>query len=241
MTEREQSSRLRGCTGTMRDQVASPMAKNWLKHAARMALASSVGLAAGVLADVPADLLVDILAGGVSSDERSDDSRRLMAKLARDERPSVRAAVAEAVSASPEWSEGTLTLLRTLTSDAEPGVRAAATAAFVATVERIPPLPRLELTANWATSEQTAHRVTAARSLAGRSPLPAADLVLSHLIADPVPAVRRAAVDSASVRFELVPDVLREIVEPAIQDPSPAVRSRARRAFVSASRSDMAV
>jgi HEAT repeat protein len=217
------------------------MAKNWLKHVARMAFASSVGLAAGVLADVPPELLIDILASRDSSDKQSDESNKLMATLARDGGPAVRAAVAEAVSANPEWNEDTLTLLRTLTSDREPGVRAAATAAFVATVEQIPPLPRLELTASWATSEHTSHRITAARSLAGRSPLPAADLVLSHLVADPVPAVRRAAVDAASARFAMVPGVLCEIVEPAIQDSSPSVRSRARRAYISASRGTVVV
>lgn len=212
------------------------MAKYWLKQAARVAIASSVGLAAGVLANVPPEILVDILSSRDSTGEQRDESSRLMATLARDSRPTVRAAVAEAVSARPEWDEGTLTLLRVLTSDEEPSVRAAATAAFIATVEQIPPLPRLELTASWAISEQTAHRMAAAYSLAGRSPLPAADLVLNHLVADHVPAVRRAAVDAARVRFAWVPDVLCGIIEPALQDTSPSVRSSARKAYVSASR-----
>lgn len=207
------------------------MRQSLLSYLASLALASGLGLVPGDLDGMTPD---DAAVGEEPDDLGSERRQRLLSALAQDDRPRVRESLAEYLGGHGDWSSTTVELLDLLVGDVESTVRSAAVLAFAVMAEGAPILDRLEVTATWATSPEPWHRVAAAQSLAGRAPVPAADLMLSYLASDARAMVRRAALAAAGSRFVLSPATVREIAGPALHDRSRSVRVLARRPYATA-------
>jgi HEAT repeat protein len=157
------------------------------------------------LLEIPAQVIEELVSGPL--DPRDEPLLRL---LARDPRPSVRRAVADAAPAI-----GATRVLRDLTSDPAPPVRETAASALARIVQGDP--DRLRIVESYAASPRPGERYAAARVLAGSKD----QAILAHLVRDPDPAVRRAALEAGPPR--------EAIIDAAAYDPDRRVRRLARR------------
>jgi HEAT repeat protein len=202
-----------------------------LDYLVSVTLASGLGLAAPGLEHIPESVVEEVLADAEEADWDTEDRLKLLQILSLDERPRVREAVARVLAAAPDPGARALGLLRALATDHVAAVRQAAAAALSESFTQLPPLQRLEVACEWAVADEPNVRLAMAHALATAHAIPAADLVLTHLVYDPVHQIRMAALRAASLRFELDAPTLRAVAEPVLHDPDRRVREAARRAF----------
>ncbi|RYZ02858.1 MAG: hypothetical protein EOO73_30200 [Myxococcales bacterium] len=187
---------------------------------------------AASLRDVPTEVLCDLIDDAESTEPTGLTRVRLLAALAADQRPTVRAEVAAAMgslwpSAGAEAAEE----LRRLARDVSDSVRVSAAVGLARAIERASAPERIDLVCTWALSTDRDERLALARALTWSTPVFVADLVLEQLAADESTAVRAAALAAVAKHFHEDSSVYVRIVSTCVDDADVNVQRLARALF----------
>lgn len=207
-------------------------AQSILKYLAVVALGSSTNMAdpGSSLLEVPADVLGEVVDGVDEGGWQTSDRRRVLELLAQDPRPAVRVRVARKAGALGD-AAGTdaAQLLRVLARDDSLDVRAAAVAGLGRLLERLSPLDRIGVVAEWTMSDVVEERATIAAALRAQTPVFVTELAIEQLAADSSDTVRRFAVEAAARHLEEDRRAYARVLAQLAADPAGPVRSTALR------------
>ena len=209
-----------------------------LKHLAAAAIALSAGCydPAEDLARIPSKVLDEVVDDIEDAEWERGDRLRLLTLLSHDRRVAVRARVAQHAAGLWSDSQGEIeSLLQRLAADEAHTVRDAAANSFEQVLSQAPPVDRIRLVAEWATSEVRGQRRALARALRASTPVFIGDLAIEQLIRDASPAVRAYAAQALASHFEEDPRGYRQLAIELAADPVRRIRRGARRVLDRAS------
>jgi hypothetical protein len=203
--------------------AANPL--QWFKRAAATSMVLMGGTGAAVIAPQVLDELIEAAERLARSDK---DCVRVLRTLARDERPAVRALVAEAAGTlSPEGAPAAIHLLRELARDPPSHVRGSVALGVARRIARASPAERIELVCEWALSRDACERAAIARALVCPTPVLVTDLVVQQLAQDESAEVRTLALEAAAAHAHQDPTAYRRIAIERLDDPAAEVRRAA--------------
>jgi HEAT repeat protein len=199
-------------------------------HAAMRMTALSLVLtastaSAAALRDLPTEVLCELIDEAEATESGHPQKARVLSLLHADERPTVRAQVAEAMgSLWPDAGPSAAAELRRLSRDQSDSVRISAAVGLARAIERATAPERIDLVCSWALSSDPDERLALARALTWATPVFVADLVLQQLAHDEIATVRAAALAAVARHFHENSAVYTDIVSQCESDSDESVR-----------------
>lgn len=192
-------------------------------------LLSAGSAGAASLRDLPTEVLCELIDDAEAADPGQPERTRIFSVLTADERPAVRAQVAEAMgSLWPGPGVGATDELRRLARDTSDNVRVSAAVGLARAIERASAPERIDLVCTWALSAHIDERLALARALTWSTPVFVADLVLEQLATDESAAVRAAALVAVAKHFHENSSAYADIVGRCLDDTDVNVQRLAR-------------
>jgi HEAT repeat protein len=199
-------------------------------HAAMRMTALSLVLtastaSAAALYDLPTEVLCELIDEADATESGHPQKARVLSLLHADQRPTVRAQVAEAMgSLWPNAGPSAAAELRRLSRDQSDSVRISAAVGLARAIERATAPERIDLVCSWALSSDADERLALARALTWATPVFVADLVLQQLAQDETATVRAAALAAVARHFHENSAVYTDIVSQCESDADESVR-----------------
>jgi HEAT repeat protein len=199
-------------------------------HAAMRMTALSLVLtastaSAAALYDLPTEVLCELIDEADATESGHPQKARVLSLLHADQRPTVRAQVAEAMgSLWPNAGPSAAAELRRLSRDQSDSVRISAAVGLARAIERATAPERIDLVCSWALSSDADERLALARALTWATPVFVADLVLQQLAQDETATVRAAALAAVARHFHENSAVYTDIVSQCERDADESVR-----------------